>query len=279
MKNPLEKAKQAAAFLLERTPSSPRIGLLAGTGLGDAFSGLKVAAAFDYDAIPHFPLPTVESHAGRLLAGDVQGRSILLLQGRFHLYEGRSPAEVVFPVRVLQEMGVRRLIVTNAAGGLNPAFRPGDIMLIGDHLNLTGENPLVGPNEERWGDRFPDMSAAYDPGLLSLAERAAAAATLPLRRGVYAGLKGPSLETPAEIRFLRAIGADAVGFSTVMEVIAAVHGGMAVLGLSVVTNVHDPDRPEPASVDAIIATARQAAPRMGRLVNRILDSIDDGDCG
>lgn len=279
MKNPFEKAKQAAEFLLERTPASPRIGLLTGTGLGDAASGLKVAAAFDYSAIPHFPLPTVESHAGRLLAGDIQGRSILLLQGRFHLYEGWSPAEVVFPIRVLQEMGVRRLIVTNAAGGLNPAFRPGEIMLIGDHINLTGENPLIGPNEERLGARFPDMSAAYDHRLMSLAERAAANATPSLRRGVYAGLKGPSLETPAEIRFLRSIGADAVGFSTVMEVIAAVHGGMRVLGLSVVTNVHDPDRPEPAAVDAIIATARQAAPRLEKLINSILGLIDDGDLG
>ena len=279
MKNLLENAKQAAAFLRERTPSPFEIALLAGTGLGEAGAGLAVAASFDYSLVPHFPVPTVESHAGRLLAGVIQGRSVVLLQGRFHLYEGYSPAEVVFPIRVLQELGVRRLVVTNAAGGLNPAFRPGDLMLIEDHINLTGENPLIGPNETRWGARFPDMSAAYDRRLMSLAERAAAEAGIALRRGTYAGLKGPSLETPAEIRFLRTIGADAVGFSTVMEVIAAVHGGMQVLGLSVVTNLHDPERPEPASVEAIIAAARQAAPRVEKLINGILGRIDDGELG
>jgi purine-nucleoside phosphorylase len=281
MKNPLKKAMQAAAFLRERTPAaapSP-VGLLTGTGLGDAGSGLNVAAAFDYAAIPHFPVPTVQSHAGRLLVGDILGRPVVLLQGRFHLYEGWSPAEVVFPIRVLQELGTRHLIVTNAAGGLNPGFRAGDTMLISDHINLTGENPLIGPNEERWGERFPDMSAAYDRRLMSLVERAAKETAIPVKRGTYAGLKGPSLETPAEIRFLRTIGADAVGFSTVPEVIAAVHGGMRVLGLSVITNVHDPDRPEPASVEAIIAAARQAAPRVEKLLHRFIGLIDDGLSG
>jgi purine-nucleoside phosphorylase len=279
MKDLLKKTKRAAAFLRERAPASPQIGLLTGTGLGDAGSGLKVAAAVDYAAIPHFPVPTVPSHAGRLLLGEIRGRTVVLLQGRFHLYEGWSAAEVVFPIRVLQEMGVRHLVVTNAAGGLNPAFRAGDIMLISDHINLTGENPLIGPNEECWGARFPDLSAAYDRRLRSLAERAAAEAGIAVRQGIYAGLKGPSLETPAEIRFLRRIGADAVGFSTVMEVIAAVHGGMRVLGLSVVTNVHNPDRPEPASVEAIIAIARQAAPRLENLLNGVLGLIDGGDLG
>jgi purine-nucleoside phosphorylase len=279
MKNPLEKAEQAAAFLRERVPSPVQVGLLTGTGLGEAASGMQVAAAFDYADIPHFPVPTVPSHAGRLLVGDIHGRAVMLFQGRLHLYEGWSPAEVAFPIRLLQALGVRRLVVTNAAGGLNPAFRPGEIMRIDDHINLTGANPLIGPNEERWGARFPDMSAAYDRRLMASAERAAAGAGIRLRRGTYAGLKGPSLETPAEIRFLRTIGADAVGFSTVMEVIAAVHGRMRVLGLAVITNVHDPDRPEPASVEAIIATARQAAPRIERLVNGVLGLIDDGDLG
>ncbi len=279
MKEPLEKTKQAAAFLRERITAPPQVGLLTGTGLGDTASGMEVTAALDYTAIPHFPVPTVQSHAGRLLGGDIQGRSVVLLQGRFHLYEGWSPAEVVFPIRVLQEMGVRHLVLTNAAGGLNPALRAGEIVLIGDHINLTGENPLIGPNEERWGARFPDMSAAYDRRLMRSAERAAEEAGIALRRGTYAGLKGPSLETPAEIRFLRTIGADVVGFSTVMEVIAAVHGGMRVLGLSVVTNVHDPDRPEPASVEAIIATARRAAPRLEKLLNGVLGLIDDGELG
>jgi purine-nucleoside phosphorylase len=273
------KAEEAAAFLRERAPFAPRVALLTGTGLGESAAGLEVAAAFDYAAIPHFPVPTVASHDGRLLIGRLGGCPLALLQGRFHLYEGRSPAEVSLPVRVLQELGVRRLVVTNAAGGLNPEFDPGDIMLIGDHINLTGENPLVGPNEESWGDRFPDMSCAYDRRLMDGAERAAAAAGILLRRGVYAGLKGPSLETPAEIRFLRTIGADAVGFSTVTEVIAAVHGGVRVLGLAVITNVHDPDRPEPASVASIIATARQAAPRLAALIQGTLGMIDGIDLG
>ncbi len=268
------KAEQAAAFLRERAPFAPRVGVLTGTGLGESAAGLDVAAAFDYAAIPHFPVPTVASHDGRLLVGVLEGCPLALLQGRFHLYEGRRPAEVCFPVRVLQELGVRLLIVTNAAGGLNPEFDAGDIMLIRDHINLTGENPLVGPNEERWGGRFPDMSGAYDRRLIALAEGAAEAAGLRLRRGVYAGLKGPSLETPAEIRFLRTIGADAVGFSTVAEVIAAVHGGMRVLGLSVITNVHDPDRPEPASVETIIAIARQAAPRLEAVLSGTLRKLD-----
>jgi purine-nucleoside phosphorylase len=273
------KAEEAAAFLRERAPLAPRVALLTGTGLGESAAGLEVAAAFDYAAIPHFPVPTVASHDGRLLIGRLGGCPLALLQGRFHLYEGRSPAEVSFPVRVLQELGARRLVVTNAAGGLDPEFKAGDIMLIGDHINLTGENPLVGPNEESWGDRFPDMSFAYDRRLMAGAERAAAAAGIPLRRGVYAGLKGPSLETPAEIRFLRTIGADAVGFSTVTEVIAAVHGGVRVLGLAVITNVHDPDRPKPASVASIIATARQAAPRLAALIQGTLEVIDGIDLG
>jgi purine-nucleoside phosphorylase len=273
------KAEEAATFLRERAPLAPRVALLTGTGLGESAAGLEVAAAFDYAAIPHFPVPTVASHDGRLLIGRLGGCPLALLQGRFHLYEGRSPAEVSFPVRVLQELGARRLVVTNAAGGLDPEFKAGDIMLIGDHINLTGENPLVGPNEESWGDRFPDMSFAYDRRLMAGAERAAAAAGIPLRRGVYAGLKGPSLETPAEIRFLRTIGADAVGFSTVTEVIAAVHGGVRVLGLAVITNVHDPDRPKPASVASIIATARQAAPRLAALIQGTLEVIDGIDLG
>ena len=274
MNNLKRKAEEAAAFLRERAPFAPKVGVLTGTGLGESAAGLDVAAAFDYAAIPHFPVPTVATHDGRLLLGKLAGCPLVLLQGRFHLYEGRSPAEVTFPVRVLQELGLRHLVITNAAGGLNPDFAAGDIMLIRDHINLTGENPLAGPNEARWGDRFPDMSAAYDRRLMAGAERAAAAAGILLRGGVYAGLKGPSLETPAEIRFLRIIGADAVGFSTVPEVIAAVHGGMGVLGFAVITNVHNPDRPEPASVEAIIATARQAAPRLGAVLSGTLGMLD-----
>ena len=199
----------------------------------------------------------------------------MAMQGRFHLYEGYSPAEVTFPIRVMQALGVRRLIVTNAAGGLNPAFRPGDMMLITDHINLTGENPLTGPNIDQWGLRFPDMSRAYDRKLIAMAEKAAQAAGIPIHKGVYVGLKGPSMETPAETRFLKSAGAEAVGFSTVQEVIAAVHGGMQVLGISIITNVNDPDRPVPAALEDIIAIARRATPFLEKLLVGIMGSLDD----
>ena len=265
---------EAAAFLRTRTPTPPRIGLVAGTGLGDAIGVLRAAAAFDYRSIPHFPTATVPSHAGRLLFGDVRGRPLVVMQGRFHLYEGYSPAEVAFPIRVMRELGARMLVVTNAAGGLNPAFRPGDLMAITDHINLTGENPLAGPNVAAWGPRFPDMTRVYDRGLIDTAQSAALSARIAIRKGVYAGLRGPSLETPAETRFLRIAGADAVGFSTVPEVIAAIHGGMRVLGLSVITNVNDPDHPVPATVEDIIAVAQGAAPVLETLLAGIMEQLD-----
>jgi purine-nucleoside phosphorylase len=268
-------AVETADFLRSRIRQSPRTGLLTGTGLGEAAEGLHVSAAFEYAELPHFPVSTVPGHAGRLLFGHIAGRSVMVMQGRFHLYEGYSPAEVAFPIRVMQELGARRVLVTNAAGGLNPAHAPGDLMLITDHINLSGENPLVGRNTDDWGPRFPDMTRAYDRELIGLAQEAARAADIPLRTGVYAGLKGPSLETPAETRFLKIIGAEAVGFSTVQEVIAAVHAGMAVLGVSVITNVNDPDRPVPATVEEIIAVARRAAPNLAKLLAGVMRQLDD----
>jgi purine-nucleoside phosphorylase len=205
--------------------------------------------------------------------GDIRGCRVLILQGRFHLYEGYSPAEVTFPIRVAQELGVQTLIVTNAAGGLHPAFRAGDIMLITDHINLTGENPLIGAQTNAWGPRFPDMTSAYDRRLIALAETAAQANGRPVQKGVYAGLKGPSMETPAETRFLKTIGADAVGFSTVAEVIAAVHAGMKVLGISIITNVNDPDHPLPATLEDILAVARRAAPHLIELVSGFMERL------
>jgi purine-nucleoside phosphorylase len=210
-----------------------------------------------------------------LLIGEIQGCAVMVMQGRFHLYEGYSPLEVTFPIRVMQELGVKILILTNAAGGLNTAFNAGDIMLITDHINLTGSNPLIGPNEDRWGIRFPDMSAAYDKALTSIAANVAQSAGLPIRRGVYVGLKGPSLETPAEIRFLKTIGAEAVGFSTVQEVIAAVHAGMRVLGLSTITNVHDPENPIPATVEDIIEVAKTAAPVLEKIIRKVVEKINE----
>jgi purine-nucleoside phosphorylase len=266
---------ETAAFLSARISVAPRTGSIVGTGLADAAGSLHIRSAFDYQDIPHFPVATVQSHAGRLLFGDIQGRPVVVMQGRLHLYEGYSPAEVTFPVRVMQEMGVRRLIVTNAAGGLNPSFRTGDLMIITDHINLTGENPLAGSNVAAWGPRFPDMTRAYSRKMIALAEEAARSSRIPVRKGVYVGLKGPSLETPAETRLLRALGADAVGFSTVPEVIAAVHGGMEVFGLSIITNVNDPDRPIPATVEEIVAAARQAAPSLEKILSDMMGRVDD----
>jgi purine-nucleoside phosphorylase len=261
---------KAAHFIKARIFKPAVAGIVTGTGLGECAAVLQVELSLAYAEIPGFPAATAESHPGRLLAGVMQGRPVIVLQGRLHLYEGYTPAEVTFPVRVLQELGLRRLILTNAAGGLNPAFKAGDIMAIADHINLTGTSPLIGPHEDSWGERFPDMSAAYDRTLLDQAQTAAQAQGFSLRQGVYAGLTGPSLETPAEVRFLKAIGADAVGFSTVQEVIAAVQARMRILGLSVITNVHDPGRPVAATAAEIIALARAAAPKLGAMIATVV---------
>jgi purine-nucleoside phosphorylase len=263
-------AMETAAVLRKMDTTQPAAGVLTGTGLGDCVQDLDVRRTVPYEELPHFSASTVESHPGKLLMGRIEGVPVMVLQGRFHLYEGYGPEAVVFPVRVLQMMGVKRLIVTNASGGLNPAFSPGDIMVIRDHINLTGANPLVGPNDEHLGARFPDMSRAYDRELSEAAFRVDSSGETLLRHGVYAGLQGPSLETPAEVRYLKAIGADAVGFSTVMEVIAAVHAGMRVLGLSTITNVHNPERPEPASLEEILKVARSAIPRLGRILREAI---------
>jgi purine-nucleoside phosphorylase len=269
MKNYKHKALEAAQFLKDHIEKLPKIGLLTGTGLGESAAALDISISFEYKDIPHFPATTVESHFGRLLFGSIQDKPIIAMQGRFHLYEGYSPLEVTLPVRIMQELGVKILILSNAAGGLTPGLQTGDLMIITDHINLTGSNPLVGPNEESWGARFPDMTEAYDKQLIALAENAAKDAGIRLHKGVYAGLQGPSLETPAEVRFLQTIGADAVGFSTVQEVIAAVHAGIQVLGLSIITNVHDPDAPTPAVVKDIIAVAKDTAPGLAAIIRQV----------
>lgn len=265
---------ETADFLRARLGRAPLVGLFTGTGLAEITASIPVTAAFAFGDLPHFPAATVADHPGRLLFGTIAGRPVIIMQGRFHLYEGYAPHAVTFPVRVMRQLGVDYLILTNAAGGLNPQFQAGDLMCISDHINLTGANPLVGPNEARWGVRFPDMTRAYDPHLRQLAADGARKAQVRLQAGVYAGLLGPSLETPAEVRFLRAIGADAVGFSTVQEVIAAKHAGMRVLGLSTITNISDPDAPLPATVEEIIAVAREAAPQVAALVHAVVEQID-----
>jgi len=274
MKIYINKVLETAEHLKKRIEKLPFVGLLTGTGLGESAGSMDISVSFDYKDIPNFPVSTVQSHRCRLLVGDIRGCTVIAMQGRFHLYEGYSPAEVAFPIRVMQELGVKILMLSNAAGGLNPGFKAGDIMIITDHINLTGANPLIGPNEDRWGLRFPDMAYAYDRDLISLAAKAAQSHGVQVRKGVYVGLKGPSLETPAEIRFLKTIGAEAVGFSTVQEVIAAVHAGMRVLGFSTITNVHDPEKPVPATVEKIIEVAKAATPELEKIIRKVVEKIN-----
>ncbi|MCP4745333.1 MAG: purine-nucleoside phosphorylase [Desulfobacteraceae bacterium] len=264
---------ETCRFLKSKLISEPCVAILTGTGLGDMANGMSTEFVCEYSQIPHFPDSTVQSHHGRLIAGTMGGQNVIILQGRFHLYEGYDAKQVTFPIRVLKELGVRVLILTNAAGGLNPSFSTGDLMVITDHINLTGENPLVGPNEELWGPRFPDMISAYDNNLTAKVRQEAQKEDIDIKTGVYIGLKGPSMETPAEMRMLRTLGADAVGLSTVMESIAAVHCGMQVLGLSIITNMNLPQALEPALVENVIAVAQEAAPKMKRLISALIDSI------
>jgi purine-nucleoside phosphorylase len=267
------KAIAAAGHIRSQLLRIPQIAILTGTGLSECADGVLIHAQFEYQDIPHFPVSTVEGHPGQLLTGDIKGREVAVLKGRFHLYEGYSPQEVIFPIRVMQELGIKRFIVSNAAGGLSSRFSSGDIMIIQDHINLTGQNPLVGPHEPDWGNRFPDMARAYDPDLSKLALTIGNQLNLPLQTGVYAGLLGPSLETPAEIRFLKTIGASAVGFSTIMEVIAAVHAGMKVIGLSTITNVHDPENPLPATLEEILDVAKRTSPALQQLIESLIKAM------
>lgn len=267
------QVEAAADFVRERIKKRPVLGIMTGTGLGDCIAEMDADVIIDYREIPHFPVSTVQSHSGRLMSGSLEGVDVIAMQGRFHLYEGYSPKQVAFPVRLMQALKVEILILTNAAGGLNLAFCPGDIMVIRDHINLTGENSLIGPNEDAWGVRFPDMTSVYDENLAAFAREAVELKGEKIQTGVYAGLKGPSLETSAETRFLRMIGADAVGFSTVQEVIAGVHANMRILGLSIITNINDPDHPTADTVEAIIAVADAAAGRIAGIIRHVAGKV------
>ena len=267
------KVMEASKFIGKTIDGAPSIGISIGTGLGEMAGQIESSASIAYEEIPHFPVSTVQGHSGILLSGKLFDKNVIAMQGRFHLYEGYSPLEVTFPIRVMQELGVRTIIIANASGGLNPSFSSGDIMIIDDHINLTGSNPLVGYNIERWGIRFPHMIGAYNKKLAESAFGFGRENDIAVQKGVYAGLKGPSLETPAEVRFLQTIGADAVGFSTVMEVIAAVHAQMKILGLSVITNVCVP--PSPATVEEVITAAKTAAPKLERIIGKMVEEIDE----
>jgi purine-nucleoside phosphorylase len=268
-----DRVQSAAALVRSRTRVVPEVGIILGTGLGGLAREIEVDREVPYQEIPGFPLSTVESHAGRLLVGHLGGRPVVAMQGRFHRYEGYDLHAVTFPVRVMYALGARILVVSNACGGMNPLWSPGDLVLLSDHINLLGDNPLVGANDERLGPRFPDMSEPYDAGLRRICREAALELGIVLREGVYVAVPGPNLETRAEYRMLRAIGADVVGMSTVPEVIVAAHQGMRAVGISIITDQCLPDALEPANIERIIATANRAEPQLARLITTLVERV------
>jgi purine-nucleoside phosphorylase len=276
-RNIIEQARnqraEAASFIKERLPIEPEYLLILGTGLGQLAEEMTVELELPYEEIPHFPVSTVESHAGKLLMGNLGGKSVMAMQGRFHYYEGYSMNQIVFPVRVAKMLGIQTLLVSNACGGLNPNYERGDIMLINDHINFLGDNPLIGPNDPNLGPRFPDMSQPYTERLLSTAEQVALDAGIKIHQGVYLAVSGPMLETKAEYRYMRQLGADVVGMSTVPEVIAAIHMSMEVLGISVITDECFPDSLEPVSLDDVLEAAAMAEPHLTRIVVGVLERL------
>jgi purine-nucleoside phosphorylase len=267
------QVQAAADALRQRVGDGARVGLILGTGLGRLADEVDARETVPYADVPHVPTPTVETHDGRFVAGTLRGVEVLAMQGRFHLYEGYSPWQVTLPVRVMAALGVEALLISNAAGGMDPLYRRGDLVLVTDHINLQGVNPLTGPNVEAWGPRFPDMSEPYDRGLREAAEAAALARGVPLRQGVYAAVIGPNLETRAEYRFLRTVGADVVGMSTVPEVIVARHAGVRVMAVSVVTDECFPDALEPVSIPDILAAAAGAEPDLTALLGDVVETL------
>ena len=257
---------EAVAYIKSQITIEPTIGIILGTGLGSLVDGIEMVGTVDYDKIPHFPVSTVESHAGRLLFGNLKGKTVVCMQGRFHYYEGYSFQQIAFPVRVMKALGMETLIVSNAAGGMNPNFVAGDIMVIKDHINFFPGNPLIGPNDDKWGDRFPDMYEVYNRGFVDLAKSVALKQNLRLQEGVYVGLTGPCLETGAEYRMLRGFGADAVGMSTVPEVITAHHQHNKILAFSIITDMGLADNMHPCSLDDVIGTASRAEPKLRDLI-------------
>lgn len=268
-----ERIEAAAHAVRQRFAKPADVAIILGTGLGALADVMDVEVSIGYEELPNFPLSTVESHRGRLLCGTLGGKTVIAMQGRFHRYEGYSLQQVTFPVRVLRALGAQTLVVSNACGGMNPLWAAGDLMLISDHINMLGDNPLVGPNDETLGPRFPDMSVPYDPELRTLAREVAAGTGVTLREGVYVAVPGPNLETRAEYRMLRNIGADVVGMSTVPEVIVARHGGMRVLGLSIITDLCLPDALEPTNLEDILRVAREAEPRLTTVVRGVVERL------
>lgn len=268
-----DRIHEAADSIRKRWPTTPRVGIVLGTGLGSLAADIADPVPIPYESIPHFPRSTAPTHKGQLVCGTIAGKPVVAMEGRFHAYEGYSLQDVTFPVRVMKALGCEVLVVSNACGGLNPQYAKGDIMLIEDHINLLGDNPLIGPNDDRLGERFPDMCFAYDRALLASAKKLAVEEKIAVQQGVYVAVTGPCLETRAEYRFLRGIGADVVGMSTVPEVIVAVHAKLRVLGVSVVTDICLADALQPVSLAEIVAAANSAEPKLRTLVRRVIAEL------
>ena len=268
-----KKRKEALQYIQKKTDLRPNYMLILGTGLGQLAEEMDIETEISYAEIPHFPVSTVESHAGRLLFGTLGNKQVVAMQGRFHYYEGYTMQQIAFPVRVLKANGADTLFVSNASGGMNPNYQRGDIMLINDHINFLGDNPLIGPNDDELGPRFPDMSDPYTERLLDIAQNAALEEAIPMHQGVYIALSGPMLETRAEYRYLRLLGADVVGMSTVPEVIAAVHMGMEILGISVITDECFPEALEPVKMEDILEAAAMAEPKMTKIIIKVLEKL------
>jgi purine-nucleoside phosphorylase len=273
MEDLLNKIQETLKVIKKVTSDNYPIGIILGTGLGGLVKEINVEHEIDYAGLPHFPLSTVESHHGKLIFGSINGKKVVAMQGRFHYYEGYTMQQITYPVRVMKYLGVKTLLVSNACGGMNPLFRRGDVMLMVDHINLIGDNPLIGKNYDELGPRFPDMSEPYNNELIKIAEDAALENKIRVQKGVYVAVAGPNLETKAEYRFLRATGADVVGMSTIPENIVANHMGMKVLGISIVTDECFPDALKPVNVEEIIATAMEAEPKMTLIMKEVIKRI------
>ena len=268
-----DQIQESTRYIQSKWKETPSVGIILGTGLGGLTQDIQAEAAFPYGDIPHFPVSTAPSHKGQLVCGKLGGKPVVAMEGRFHFYEGYSLQTITFPVRVMKALGCKTLLVSNACGGMNPQWSKGDIMLIDDHINLLGDNPLIGPNDERLGLRFPDMSHPYDAGLIKLAQQIAMEEKITVQKGVFVAVSGPCLETRAEYRFLRGIGADCVGMSTVPEVIVAVHAGLKTLGFSIITDQCLPDALEPVKLEDVIAVANVAEKKLRVLVRRVVERI------
>jgi purine-nucleoside phosphorylase len=267
------RIKETKNFIQSQTDLIPEIGIILGTGLGGLVAEIDIANELSYSDIPNFPVSTVESHAGKLIFGKIAGKKVVVMQGRFHYYEGYSMQEITFPIRIMKELGVKILLISNASGGMNPQFSKGDLMILDDHINLLGSNPLIGPNLDEYGPRFPDMSEPYSKRLITIAEKVALDNKIKVQKGTFVAVPGPNLETKAEYRFLRFCGADSVGMSTIPEDIVAVHCGMEVLGVSVITDECFPDALKATNVDEIIKVANKAEPKLTLLMKKIIAEL------